>query len=179
VLLKTRAIRIRHLDNARANHVTGFFLCLVESFVPHGRQLQLNRSRRQFEFQINAAVGTREVVFANANRRDDQRQSRHADVESVAVERRESSRTVCTNARIGKAEREIQAGAHTFMSAPIADEAAQMKGIFKDKYGVVIYEPAAPELEQWKSLARAVWTQFPGRVSVEKLKELQQLSGSK
>ena len=60
-----------------------------------------------------------------------------------------------------------------------ADEVAQMKGIFKDKYGVVIYEPAAPELEQWKSLARAVWTQFPGRVSVEKLKELQQLSGSK
>jgi TRAP-type C4-dicarboxylate transport system substrate-binding protein len=60
-----------------------------------------------------------------------------------------------------------------------ADEVAQMQGIFKDKYGVVIYQPAPQELEQWKSLARAVWTQFPGRVSVEKLKELQQLSGSR
>jgi TRAP-type C4-dicarboxylate transport system substrate-binding protein len=60
-----------------------------------------------------------------------------------------------------------------------ADEVAQMQGIFKDKYGVVIYKPAPPELEQWKSLARAVWTQFPGRVSEEKLKELQKLSGSK
>ena len=60
-----------------------------------------------------------------------------------------------------------------------ADEVAQMKGIFKDKYRVVIYEPAPQELEQWKSQARSVWTQFAGRVSVDKLKELQQLSGSR
>ena len=60
-----------------------------------------------------------------------------------------------------------------------ADEVAQMKSVFKDKYRVVIYEPTPQELEQWKSQARSVWTQFPGRVSIDKLKELQQLSGSK
>ena len=59
-----------------------------------------------------------------------------------------------------------------------ADEVAQMQDVFKNKYHVVIYKPTPPELEQWRTLARSVWTQFPGRVTVEKLKELQQASGA-
>lgn len=58
------------------------------------------------------------------------------------------------------------------------DEVAQMQDVFKNKYHVVIYKPTPPELEQWRTLARTVWTQFPGRVSVEKLKELQHASGA-
>lgn len=59
-----------------------------------------------------------------------------------------------------------------------ADEVAQMQDVFKNKYHVVIYRPTPPELEQWRTLARSVWTQFPGRVTVEKLKELQKASGA-
>ena len=59
-----------------------------------------------------------------------------------------------------------------------ADEVAQMQDVFKNKYHVTIYKPTPPELEQWKSQARTVWTQFPGRVTVEKLKELQKAAGS-
>jgi len=59
-----------------------------------------------------------------------------------------------------------------------ADEVAQMQDVFKNKYHVVIYKPTPPELEQWRTLARSVWTQFPGRVTVEKLKELQPASGA-
>ncbi len=60
-----------------------------------------------------------------------------------------------------------------------ADEVAQMQDVFKSNYHVVIYTPTPQELDQWKSQARTVWTQFPGRVTVENLKELQQASGSK
>ena len=60
-----------------------------------------------------------------------------------------------------------------------AEEVAQMQGIFSKKYNVQIYKPTAAEMEQWKSLARQVWTQFPGRVTVEKLKEIQKAAGSK
>lgn len=59
-----------------------------------------------------------------------------------------------------------------------ADEVAQMQDVFKNKYHVVIYKPTPPELGQWRTLARSVWTQFPGRVTVEKLKELQHASGA-
>jgi tripartite ATP-independent transporter DctP family solute receptor len=59
-----------------------------------------------------------------------------------------------------------------------ADEVAQMQDIFKNKYHVTIYKPTPPELEQWKSQARTVWTQFPGRVTVDRLKELQKAAGS-
>lgn len=59
-----------------------------------------------------------------------------------------------------------------------ADEVAQMQDVFKNKYHVVIYKPSPPELGQWRTLARSVWTQFPGRVTVEKLKELQHASGA-
>ena len=60
-----------------------------------------------------------------------------------------------------------------------ADEVAQMQTIFSKKYGVQIYHPSAAELAEWKRLARTVWTQFPDRVSVQKLHELQKLSGSR
>ena len=60
-----------------------------------------------------------------------------------------------------------------------ADEVAQMQTVFSKKYGVQIYHPSAAELAEWKRQARAVWTQFPDRVSVPKLEELQKLSGSK
>ena len=60
-----------------------------------------------------------------------------------------------------------------------AAEVAQMQTIFSKKYGVQIYQPTAPELAEWKRLARTVWTQFPDRVSAPALQELQKLSGSR
>jgi tripartite ATP-independent transporter DctP family solute receptor len=60
-----------------------------------------------------------------------------------------------------------------------ADEVAQMQTVFSKKYGVQIYHPTAAELAEWKRLARGVWTQFPDRVAVPRLQELQKLSGSR
>ncbi len=60
-----------------------------------------------------------------------------------------------------------------------AEEVAQMQGLFSKKYGVQIFKPTPAEMEQWKSLARTVWTQFPGRVTVEKLQQIQKAAGSR
>ena len=60
-----------------------------------------------------------------------------------------------------------------------ADEVAQMQDIFKKKYNVQIYKPTDAEMAEWRKLARSVWTQFPGRVTVEQLQQLQKAAGSK
>jgi TRAP-type C4-dicarboxylate transport system substrate-binding protein len=59
-----------------------------------------------------------------------------------------------------------------------ADEVARVQDIFT-KHGIKIYRPTPEEMVEWKRLARTVWTQFPDRVSAEKLRALQQASGSK
>jgi tripartite ATP-independent transporter DctP family solute receptor len=59
-----------------------------------------------------------------------------------------------------------------------ADEVAQVQDVYRNKYHVTIYKPTAQELDEWKRLARAVWTQFPDRVSPKQLQDLQRMSGS-
>jgi tripartite ATP-independent transporter DctP family solute receptor len=59
-----------------------------------------------------------------------------------------------------------------------ADEVAQVQDTYRNTYHVTIYKPTAQELDEWKRLARAVWTQFPDRVSTTQLLELQKMSGS-
>jgi hypothetical protein len=63
-------------------------------------------------------------VFADADRRNDKRESGAAEVERVPLDSRQTTSAVRINPRIGKAYSERQADTHTFVVTPVANEAA-------------------------------------------------------
>src|SRR5437868_3621786 len=121
VTVKARSICAAHLRNPSANQVPAL---VFQTLVPDGSDLHLDRPSRKLQLQVKLAVGTRQIMLTDTNRRHDQGQPGGADVKGVTIERRQTPRSVSPDPRIRQAQSERQPRAHTPGTTPIPDKTA-------------------------------------------------------
>jgi hypothetical protein len=74
---------------------------------------------------VQLSISPGEIVFANADCGNNQRESSGADVQRVAIKRRKPASAIQTYSRIRQAQREAQARSHTSGTSPISNKTAQ------------------------------------------------------
>src|SRR5688572_5047110 len=118
VLLKTRPIRIAHLQYPSSNQVARLFPAILQTLIPDRRHFHLHWSTRKVQLNVQLAISPSKIVLTDTNCRNNQRQTRMTDVKRMAIKRRQPAGAVGIYSRIHEAQSKRQTRAGTLAPAP-------------------------------------------------------------
>ena len=91
ILIKNGPISVTHLQNSSPDQVPRV---IFQTLVPHRCYAHLHWSTRQFQSDVQLPLRSSEIMFANPNGRDNQRQTSRTNVERVAIKRWQTPMTI-------------------------------------------------------------------------------------
>ena len=88
---------VGHFDDTSTDQVTRLLASLFQTLVSNSPDFHFHWSSWKFQLHMQLAIGARKVMFADAYRRNDQRETSATDVKGMPVKRRQTAEAIAVN----------------------------------------------------------------------------------